>query len=257
MIMDASGQKKISKNDLMYIQKIEKCLGYTFRDKHVLHAACHVKSMGQRRRNIQFERLEFLGDRVLGLSMAHLLSQKYPHVSEGDLAKKLSALVSKASCQTIADYLDLENALKYFSGQSILHTNAVSDAVEAILGAIMQDSDFCTAESVVKNLWHKFLTGETQAPKDPKTFLQEYTQKYFQTVPLYTILERTGPDHAPFFTLSVMVTGPLSLKPKLWTSVDVSGEGFTVSAQGCGDTRRKAEHNAAENFLRCYIKQAP
>lgn len=247
-------QKKstLSEIDIKHLKRLEETLGYTFQKKELLHSACHVKSVGQRKRNIQFERLEFLGDRVLGLSMAEILLHKHPHASEGELAKKFSALVSKTSCQKIAETLNLKDTLLHFAGTQPLHTNALSDGVEAILGAIMQDADFETAHKVVAGLWHDFVSGEKAAPKDPKTFLQEHTQKHFQTVPVYTILERTGPDHAPFFKLSVTVTGPLSKKPKSWTDSESFGDVFTATAFGEGDTKRKAEQHAAENFLKKY-----
>ena len=244
----------LTAHEQKFEQILQKKLHYTFKNPDLLRAACHVKSMGERRRNMHFERLEFLGDRVLGLSMADILTKAYPHAAEGELAKKLSALVSKASCQNVAQGLHLQKVLEHYARGKPLHSNALSDGVEAILGAIMCDSSFDDARNVVTILWKDYLSGETSAPKDPKTYLQEYTQKHFQTVPDYTILERTGPDHAPHFKLSITVCGPLSKKLKVWTTATVEEDQFYVTTWGDGETKRQAEHKAAENFLKNYIR---
>lgn len=233
---------------------VQSALGYTFQNLEFLKSACHIKSVNHRQRNLIFERLEFLGDRVLGLAMAEVLSEQNPKSDEGALAKQLSALVSKTACQQVAETIQLKPLLEHCSGIKIPHSNALSDAVEALLGAVLKDGGYTAAHRVVQHIWSTLITHESVRPKDPKTALQEYTQKMYQTVPTYTIVSRTGPDHAPSFILTVEVQGPLSQKPVHVESVCEDLGLFCLTASGQGDTKRKAEQDAAHAMMMLLIQ---
>lgn len=223
------------------LHTLEEKLKYQFNDILKLQHACHRKKAQAVEANRLFERLEFLGDRVLGLAMADLLFQEKHNVSEGILAKYFSTLVSKECCAQVAFAIDLPSyfdkkkddcSTKNKSNEafSLAHSHAFSDSVEAILGAIYLDSDFKTAKDVIAHLWAPFLAGTITPPKDQKTLLQEYIQQCYQLIPEYEVIERSGPDHAPFFTMKVTV----------------KGKGH---AEGKGATKRQAEQEAANAFL--------
>ena len=220
------------------LHALEKKIGYHFSDPLKLRQACHRKKSRALTANRAFERLEFLGDRVLGLAMADLLFSEKHTEDEGTLAKHFSTLVSKDCCAQVAFSIDLhvylnEKTPKGYHVDHVLsssHSHAFSDSMEAILGAIYLDSNFDTAKKVIAQLWEPFLQGEISPPKDQKTILQEYIQKRYNLIPEYTVMEKDGPDHAPFFTIKVHVKN--------------IGE-----AQGKGATKRHAEQEAAKAFL--------
>lgn len=220
------------------LHTLEDKLGYCFKDILKLRQACHRKKAQDGEANRAFERLEFLGDRVLGLAMADILFNEKRTVSEGVLAKHFSTLVSKECCAQVALSIDLSSYLdikgeeipSHDPNLSLAHSHAFSDSMEAVLGAIYLDSDFDTAKGVIARLWTPLLAGDVSAPKDQKTLLQEYSQQRYQIIPHYEIIERSGPDHAPFFTMRVTVKGK-------------------GAAEGKGATKRHAEQDAANAFL--------
>lgn len=221
------------------LRTLEEKLGYAFNDKGKLQQACHRKKAQAMEANRAFERLEFLGDRVLGLAVADLLFNEKRTVSEGVLAKHFSTLVSKECCAQVALSIDLPSYLDHKKGDGVqghdlnlalAHSHAFSDSMEAVLGAIYLDSHFDAAKDVIARLWAPLLEGDVSAPKDQKTLLQEYSQQRYQIIPDYEVIERSGPDHAPFFTMKV----------------SVKGKG---SAEGRGATKRHAEQEAANAFL--------
>ncbi len=214
--------------------RLEHALGYVFKNKQNLEKACHAKSTRHQKKNQDFERLEFLGDRVLGLAIADILCEKYGNESEGDLAKRFAVLVSKESCVKIAEKINLHTYITDRDGKKVAitaHSNILSDAMEALLGAIYCDSDFETVKKIITSLWQSLLEGDLRPPRDAKTILQEYAQSFYKCVPVYTLLETKGPHHAPHFIMKVFVEG-------LGESV---GEGLT---------KRQAEQAAADYLLK-------
>lgn len=217
-----------------HIPEIESRLGYTFKDKALLtEALTHASARGAHggRDN---ERLEFLGDRVLGLGIAALLYVQFPEAREVEFARHYNALVCKECCAAVAAALDLGPQLMMAASEARTggRKKAVilADACEALLGAIYVDGGFGAAEAVVRKLWMPFVaTAATPAP-DAKTALQEYAQSQKRGLPEYRETSRSGADHAPSFTVEVTVNG---LKPAL-------GEGSSL---------KKAQQAAAEALL--------
>jgi len=212
---------------------VESALGYTFHDASLLKAALTHKSAHHSSviRMHSFERLEFLGDRVLGLVIAEALYIKYPKEKEGDLAKRLAVLVSKESCTKVAHNLDLLSYIHAAANDITKNSHIVPDALEAILGAIYLDGGFDHAKKTILHLWQDLLSQNLTPPRDGKTTLQEWAQAHHGTVPTYTLLERAGPDHAPIFHVQVSI-------PNIGEST------------GDGVTKKEAEQNAAKNLIK-------
>ncbi len=180
------------------------------------------------------ERLEFLGDRVLSLTMADLLLQRFPHEYEGDLARRHAALVRAATLVEIAEaiglgaYLRLGDSEKAKDG--VVKPNIVADALEALLGAIFLDAGFVAAAASIEKLWGARLTSQAPAPRDPKTALQEWAQARRLPLPAYVEVGREGPAHAPIFVVDVTIKGH-------------------DPCRGRGGSKREAERLAAEALL--------
>tara|TARA_R110002124_G_scaffold149220_1_gene315172 strand:+ start:335911 stop:336588 length:678 start_codon:yes stop_codon:yes gene_type:complete len=182
-----------------------------------------------------YERLEFLGDRVLGLVMAEMLYKRFPDEAEGDLAKRHAALVSGKMLSKIAQDLDLGDVVllsdnERQSGGSE-NDNILADAVEAIIGAVFLSGDYMTCHGLILKLWDSYIDVMVVPPQDPKTELQEWSQGQALGVPVYKLVERSGPDHQPEFRVSVSVAG---YNP----------------AEAVSNSKRAAEKKAAQNFLK-------
>lgn len=214
---------------------LETSIGYVFKEKRLLKSACHHKTTRSKQKNKDFERLEFLGDRVLGLAMADILCATYVSEDEGDLAKRFAVLVSKECCLKVAQALNLSSYLTVSKADLTPQSNILSDAVEAILGAIYSDSDFGTVKQCIHQLWHDLLSQDLKPPRDPKTALQEWSQAKFKCTPHYELLAMTGPDHAPTFRIKARI---------------VRHEKTPLEAIGEGITKRQAEHAAAYILLK-------
>ncbi|MEQ8510319.1 MAG: ribonuclease III [Rhodospirillaceae bacterium] len=183
------------------------------------------------------ERLEFLGDRVLGLSVADLLYTNFPHEPEGNLARRLATLVSRETLAKVADSLNLQDYIEVGGGgedQAQKTDSIAANACEALIGAIYLDAGFDVAKRVVVHHWQAHMEAAVTAPKDAKTTLQELVQGQGLPLPVYTLLERTGPAHAPEFTMTVYV------------------EGYD-RVQGIGASKRIATQAAAEAMLRVIL----
>ncbi|MGD9868925.1 MAG: ribonuclease III [Hyphomicrobiales bacterium] len=207
-------------------------LGYRFSDERLLKRALTHSSARERRRSvIDNERLEFLGDRVLGLVVAELLLERYADSSEGELALQFNRLVRKEMCALIAQQ-DLQLGRHLILGKSGERGNVsiLGDACEAVLGALFLDGGFSEARRVIRALWDGHLSDEPAIPSDPKSSLQEWVQGRGLPLPQYVERSREGPDHAPVFVAEVQVQG---VKP----------------AQGTGASKRAAEQAAAEAML--------
>jgi ribonuclease-3 len=208
---------------------LEQRLNYTFRDPILLKVALTHASAG----GADYERLEFLGDRVLGLVVADLLYTLHPDESEGDLSKRHTALVRAETLAGIARQIDiaasmmLSDAEKAAGGAN--NENILSDMVEAVIGAVFVDGGWDAARRVLVPLLDELIRTMHSIPRDAKTALQEYTQARALGLPEYVLVSRQGPDHAPEFTVSVTVG--------------------KQTASATGASKRAAEKSAAQLLL--------
>jgi ribonuclease III len=216
-------------------RELARLVGHTFADPALLTTALTHPSVGERAARQSYERLEFLGDRVLGLSIAELLLERFPQENEGDLSKRLVSLVRAETLATVADGLDLDAHLEV--GASALgetgraRISMLSDACEALIGALFLDGGLEPARAFVRRHWADLVeAGATELPLDPKTALQEWLQGRGLSLPTYTVLGREGPAHAPEFTIEV-----------------AAADGR--SAHAVGASKRAAEQAAAEVLL--------
>lgn len=214
---------------------LAEALGYNFADPGLLQRALtHSSARTKRRTGSDYERLEFLGDRVLGLVIAELLFELFPDADEGDLALRFNQLVRKETCAAVAQEIDLGkyvimSAIEASSGGRGKQT-ILGDACEAVLGAIFLDGGFEAARGVIRHLWSNFASDDTEVRRDAKSALQEWAQGRGLELPNYVETGRSGPDHAPKFNTRVEVNG---LAP----------------AQGEGPSKRIAEQSAASAML--------
>lgn len=203
-------------------------INYNFKDKNLLELALTQSGADSKHNN---ERLEFIGDRVLGLSVAALLYDMYPNDNEGGLARRHALLVSTETLAHVAADLEIEKHIKHghMTGGKINHI--LANTVEAILGAIFLDSGFESARQVIIEIWKPLAAAEIIAPKDAKTALQELAQKSgSKTLPTYIYHEPTGALHNPIFTVTVTALGK--------------------SANGKGSSKKAASLDAAEKLLK-------
>jgi ribonuclease III len=217
-------------------ERLEARLGYRFADKDLLeHALTHSSALPPSRRVEQsYQRLEFLGDRVLGLAVADMLFRRFPKSTEGELSRGLNALVRKETCAAVARELDLGSEI--ILGDSEARTGGANkdailgDATEAVIGAVYLDGGLGRAYEIVERLFAGQIEQSGTVRADPKTTLQEWAQGRGLEPPLYHEIERSGPDHAPEFTIAVRLDG---------------FEQLTAT----GPSKKLAEHKAAEAFL--------
>jgi len=220
------------------INLLEEIISYNFKDKQLLKSALvHPSYVSENKRKIiketsDFERLEFLGDRVLGLAISSTIFKKFNKNNEGDLSKKLSYLVQKNFLLKISNKLKLEKFLKFSSkNNDKMNISILADSVESLIGALYLDGGFKNAKKFIKSTWDPYFDIEKKNMQDPKTKLQELSQQKIKKLPDYKLIKKEGPSHSPIFTISLKV---LNLK-KIITS---------------GSTIREAEKNAASIALK-------
>lgn len=226
------------------VAALETRLGHEFKDKTLLERALthsslsggnHKANKNGKDRIRDLERLEFLGDRVLGLLTAEELWRRYPDYSEGDMAPRLNALVRKETCAKAALHFGVDEFLKMSTWEEDSGGRKkkaiLGDACEALLGALYVDGGLDAARGMFDGFWTPNLEALARFHRDAKTALQEWAQARKLGAPHYRVLEADGPDHAPDFTIEVQVKG---FKP----------------AVGDGPSKRKAQMAAAEAFLR-------
>jgi ribonuclease III len=215
--------------------ELEKVIGYVFKDRALFtNALTHSSARAAAQPRSDYERLEFLGDRVLGLAVAEMVSRAYPEASEGDLARRFNRLVRGGTCAVVGGRIGL-GAQLVLSDSEAEHggrgkETILADAMEAVLGAVFLEAGFDTAREVVRKLWAPLLDGLPQVAVDPKSALQEWAQGKGLPLPEYKEKARKGPDHAPKFMSQVKV------------------EGYEP-AVGEGPSKRSAEQAAATAFL--------
>ncbi len=205
---------------------LEKKINVKFKDKKLLVKSLTHKSFDKNNNN---EKIEFLGDRVLGLIIAKKLLEIYPDEKEGILDKKFASLVNKKTCLQIAKSINLD---KYILTSNKKNKNikiedkVIADSCEALIGAIYLDKGFSIVSNFILNLWSKNIKDSIITQVDAKTKLQEYSLKKYKKLPTYKIISNTGPRHKPVFKVAVKLPGT-----KFY-----SAEGFS---------KKDAEQNAA------------
>jgi len=196
------------------VKELTDRLGHNFANSQLLQDALTHPSLAgfkQRRKGtMPYERLEFLGDRVLGLVIAEWLYQKFPDANEGELAKRHAALVNREALRVVAVEIGLGQHLRLAhneeAGSARKNLATLPDAMEAILGALYLDGGLKAASDFIHRLWQKDITI-VETPSDPKTALQEWAQGQGLPLPQYKVVEHSGPAHAPKFTIEVTVKG--------------------------------------------------
>ena len=213
------------------IKELEKIIKYSFKNNLLLTQSLTHKSFDNISNN---EKLEFLGDRVLGLVISQKLLEKFPNEKEGIIDKKFANLVNKKTCFSIAKKINLKKFMILGSSHKHLERSAdkiVSDCLEAIIGAIYLDSDLRTVQKFIFNLWETYLNKSIITLIDSKTQLQEYSLKKFKELPKYIFHKKTGLQHKPFFKTQVQI--PNSKK-----------------ISGTGTSKKNAQQNAASKLLK-------
>lgn len=197
-----------------------------FRNKALFRRALQLSGNG---RPAGYERLEFLGDRVLGLVVAEMLYRRFPDEREGLMAKRFVALVRE---ETLADVArDIGLPARLITNEDALRQNSsvLSDVCEALIAALYLDQGLAAVQAFMEPIWTRLIDAELQVPRDSKSVLQEWAQKKYKSLPVYTLISRTGPDHSPLFTVQVQIADQ------------------TVT--GTGNNKKQAEQAAAAHFL--------
>lgn len=206
------------------MKSVEAIINYTFRDKSLLKHACTHPSKLRNQKYSHFERLEFLGDRVLGLVVSHLLYHYFHEQTEGELAARYAFLVSREMCNTVCIDIGLYKFIE-FRHSDVQSTNLsiAANGFEAVLGAMFLDGGLAPCQKFLEQLWTPYLENSPQT--NPKGLLQELAAKQGWEPPTYTVKDRTGPEHSPVFIVEATVQNK--------------------SALGTGSSRKSAEQNAA------------
>ena len=213
------------------VAALEQRLGHSFADTALLvEAVTHASATGAR----SYERLEFLGDRVLGLVVAEQLWRRFPEEGESGLALRLNALVNRGACARAARRADIGAALRLSPSEAEQggrdKEQILADACESVIAALYLDGGFEAARSFVLRFWADEFVAVERTPRDPKTVLQEWAAAKKRTL-TYELMQRTGPEHAPHFVVEARVGG-------------------FAPARGEGGSKREAERAAAAAFLK-------
>ncbi len=212
------------------LKDLEVILNYKFKNLDLLKKSLIHKSFDSKNNN---EKLEFLGDRVLGLIISKHLLEIYPDEKEGIIDKKLANLVNKKTCTEISKSLNIDKFIVVGKSHKILKRSVdkvMSDCLEAIIGAIYLDNGIKLSEKFVLNSWKRHLDKSEVPMIDPKTRLQEYSLKVYKELPKYTFYKKTGPQHLPLFKIDVQIKNSKKII-------------------GFGKSKKKAQQNAAKKLL--------
>jgi ribonuclease-3 len=211
-------------------QLVSTRLGHVPRDLALFERALTHPSVGRD----NYQRLEFLGDRVLGLVMAEWLAELFPNEQEGTLSHRFTTLVSRASCAEVARNLGITDHIrlgKQARDDGASHSdNVVGDVMEALLGAIYLEGGLDAVRPLIRAAWAPFVNAQSSAPRHPKSLLHEWAEGHGRKPPTYTVVDRSGTPHAPRFTVRASVRG--------------LGE-----ADGEGSSKQEAETAAAQALL--------
>ncbi len=217
-------------------RSLEERIGYRFTDAALFDSALsHISALkGARNRAGSYQRLEFLGDHVLGLVISDILFRAFPKADEGELSRRLADLVRKETCADIARTIDLGAAIRLGASEANAGGRTrpaiLADVCEALIGAVYLDGGFVAAADLVGRLWQVRMRTKAQPLRDPKTVLQEWAQARGLPTPAYCEVARSGPDHDPEFRVAVQL-------PQL------------APAEGSGRSKRAAEQAAAAAMM--------
>jgi ribonuclease-3 len=215
---------------------LEERIGYRFKDLALRDSALtHISALkGARNRAASYQRLEFLGDHVLGLVISDLLYRSFPKADEGELSRRLADLVRKETCAEIAVSIDLGSAIHLGSSEANAGARKrpaiLADVCEALIGAVYIDGGYPAADTLVQRLWEVRMQATAPPQRDPKTVLQEWAQGRGLPTPIYQEVGRSGPDHAPVFRVAVQLPN-------------------FAPAEGTARSKRAAEQLAAATML--------
>ena len=218
------------------LTNLEKKLKIRFTDQKLFIKSLTHKSFDSKNNN---EKIEFLGDRVLGLIIAKKILELYPKENEGILDKKFASLVNKKKCLEIAKKIELEKYIFIFNPKNKkikIEDKVIADSLEALIGAIYLDKGLSFTEKFVLNLWREHIVASIVTQIDCKTKLQEHSLKVFKVLPVYELLSNTGPRHKPLFKVAVKLKNT---------------EFFTAK----GHSKKEAEQNAAMSCLESILKK--
>jgi ribonuclease-3 len=218
------------------LKELEEALGHSFANSELLtRALTHGSAPGARPGCETYQRLEFLGDRVLGLVIADMLDERFPEAPEGELSRRLARLVSRETCTEVArdmqlgKYVRIGGSVEKGGGRAT--AGVLADACEAVLGALYRDGGLAAARGPIERYWRPRVESMSGALRDAKTELQEWAHRRGFATPVYAEVLRFGPDHAPEFEVEVVVAG-------------------ADPGRGRGRSKREAEHAAAALVLR-------
>jgi ribonuclease-3 len=215
---------------------IETRIGYRFKNPALMQQALtHISALtGLRNRAGSYQRLEFLGDHVLGLVISDMLFEAFPKADEGELSRRLADLVRKEACAEVARAIELGEAIRLGASEANAggrnRIAILADVCEALIGAVFLDGGYPAAVALITRLWEERMRAPKRPLRDAKTMLQEWAQARGLPTPAYRELERTGPDHDPEFRVAV------ELRDRL-------------PAEGTGRSKRSAEQAAASVML--------
>jgi ribonuclease-3 len=221
------------------ISALEARLGHEFADAGLAERALTHVSAPHAGRGESYQRLEFLGDRVLGLVVSEMLYETYPHASEGDLSVRLARLVRRESCAEVAQAWDIGPFIVLGAGEARAGGRKkgaiLGDVCEALIGAVFLDGGFEAARALVRRAWEARMRADAAPIQDAKTAVQEWAQARGLATPVYVEVERSGPAHLPRFVMEVRL------------------EGYAPEA-GEASSKRAAEQAAARAFLDKWVK---
>ena len=195
----------------MRVDEFERNINHKFKNKSLVNLALTHSSF-KNKKNKNYERLEFLGDRVLSLVISEHLFLKYPNENEGALSKRLANLVSKKTLLEVANEIGIKEMLKIdiFEKRNLKlkkNISILSDVCESLIGAIYLDSNLENAKKFISNHWEKKISKNILPPQDPKSLLQEVVQKKGLDLPKYILKKKEGPPHSPSFEIEVFLKG--------------------------------------------------
>lgn len=212
---------------------LEQTLGYHFQNRNLLDDALTHVSANTKSKVRNYQRLEFLGDHILGAVLSDMLYLAFPEADEGELSRRYTALARAETCTMVAKQMQIQNYVRVGTKEKVNGTrfdNLLADVCEAIIAAVYLDGGYGEARKIIEKFWVSKLHEKHADLRDAKSTLQEWAQGRDLHLPHYEIISRSGPDHAPVFIIGVNV------------------QGFEV-AMGEGASKRIAEQNAAQNFL--------
>jgi ribonuclease-3 len=217
------------------VAALERAIGYHFRNPAILdNALTHVSALGGGSRIGSYQRLEFLGDHVLGLVISDMLYRAFPRADEGELSRRLADLVRRETCAEVARAIDLGAAIRLGASEASaggrVRTAILADVCEALIGAVFIDGGYAEAAAMIERLWGERMRVPARPLRDPKTLLQEWAQARGLPTPVYREIARTGPQHSPEFRIAVALPN-------------------REQAEGLGSSKRAAEQAAAAAML--------